>query len=207
MNYQDMNANAQGGQQPVPNPNADHTPQPANPYATPNYQQQATPAGNYQPPTGYGPPPNYNGQTYGTPPYQQPYNQQYTQPNTTAGASLTTLPSNILAALSYVFLWAGAIVCLVIRKRDHFVSFHAMQSLLFFGTLTILRIVLPVFYYSINNPITDALLPVLWNLVVLVGTIGWIVLGIMAYQSKYVKLPIIGDFAQRYADKNAGVQR
>ncbi|GAC1434337.1 MAG: hypothetical protein PVS3B3_37910 [Ktedonobacteraceae bacterium] len=204
MSYQGPEVNPQ---QQYPQPESQYSnyqpgSQPTDPYNPPPYgqppvygQQQG-----YQQPTGYGQQPGY--QQYGAPGVQQ----QYQQPTAFPGTGTTNLSSNVVAALSYVFVWIGAIVCLVTRKRDHFVSFHAMQSLLFFSSVTLLSIVLQVCYYSINGAITDTLLPILWNLVSLAGVVGWIVLSIMAYQSKYFKLPVIGAYAQRYADKNAGPQ-
>lgn len=212
MSYQEPEVNPQqqypqaGGQYSTYQPNDPYS-APQNGQAPvygqpPNYQQPnyGQPQG-YQPPTGYGQQQQGYQQQYGAPGYQQPYQQ----PMPLTGAA-TNLSSNIAAALSYAFVWIGAIIFLVIRKRDHFVSFHAMQSLLFFGSVTVLRIVLQVFYYGINDPVTDTLLPILWNLVSLAGVVGWIAMSIMAYQSKYFKLPIIGAYAQRYADKNAGPQ-
>ena len=38
-------------------------------------------------------------------------------------------------------------------------------------------------------------------LVGLVGFVGWIVLMINGFQGRYFKLPIVGDYAEKYADQ------
>jgi len=42
---------------------------------------------------------------------------------------------------------------------------------------------------------------VLGGLIGLVSFVGWIVLMIMAFQGKYFKLPIVGDYAEKYANQ------
>ncbi len=37
--------------------------------------------------------------------------------------------------------------------------------------------------------------------VLLVGFVGWIVLMINGFQGKYFKLPIVGDYAEKYVDQ------
>ena len=73
-----------------------------------------------------------------------------------------------------------------------------MQSILFFGGLTVINIILNV----IGN------FGVLWYLTFLlgwvvgiVGLVGWIVLMINGFQGKYFKLPIVGDYAEKYANQ------
>ena len=38
----------------------------------------------------------------------------------------------------------------------------------------------------------------------LIGFVGWIVLLINGFQGKYFKLPIIGDYAEKYANQGVG---
>ncbi len=54
---------------------------------------------------------------------------------------VSTVPfgQRLAAALSYVFAWVtGFIFFLFAEKRNRFVRFHALQSLLFFGVISIL---------------------------------------------------------------------
>lgn len=100
-----------------------------------------------------------------------------------AGQTGTGLPKNTAAALSYVLGWLTGIVFLLIEK-DPFVRFHAMQSVIVFGALTILSL-LPVVGWVISP------------LVMIVGFVLWLVLIYKAYQGEEFKLPWVGDFAKK----------
>lgn len=95
----------------------------------------------------------------------------------------TGLPKNTAAALAYVLGWLTGIVFLMIEK-DSFVRFHAMQSIITFGILTILAL-LPVVGWILSP------------LVMIVGFVLWLVLIYKAYQGEKFKLPVIGDFAEK----------
>ncbi len=128
MSYQAPDANQQYNQYPDPGQ------QGSNPPRAPSNNPYGPQAGYGQP---YGPPPGYQyqqpgqGQPYGPPPrYGQPYGQQpgygqqpYHQPTTLGGLAVTNLPQNVVAALSYAFLWVGALLCLSYAGRNHFLPF------------------------------------------------------------------------------------
>lgn len=99
----------------------------------------------------------------------------------------TGLPKNTAAALSYALGWLTGIVFLLIEK-DPFVRFHAMQSIITFGILTILSFV-PVIGWILSP------------LVMIVGFVLWLVLIFKAYQGEEFKLPVIGDFAKKQLGK------
>ncbi len=103
------------------------------------------------------------------------------------GKSGLGLPTNTAAALSYVLGWLTGIVFLLIEK-DPFVRFHAMQSIITFGLLTIISFV----------PIIGWLLS---PLAMIVGFVLWLVLIFKAYQGEEFKLPVIGDFAKKQVGK------
>lgn len=99
----------------------------------------------------------------------------------------TGLPKNTAAALSYVLGWITGIVFLLIEK-DPFVRFHAMQSVITFGALTVISFV-----------------PVIgWLLTPVIGIVAfvlWLVLIFKAYQGEEFKLPIVGEFAKKQLSK------
>lgn len=95
----------------------------------------------------------------------------------------TGLPKNTAAALSYVLGWLTGIVFLLIEK-DPFVRFHAMQSIITFGILTVLSFV-PVIGW------------VLSPFLMIIGFVLWLVLIFKAYQGEEFKLPVIGEFAKK----------
>lgn len=99
----------------------------------------------------------------------------------------TGLPKNTAAALSYVLGWLTGIIFLLIEK-DPFVRFHAMQSIITFGLLTLLSFV-PIIGWILSP------------LVMIVGFVLWLVLIYKAYQGEEFKLPVIGDFAEKQLGK------
>jgi uncharacterized membrane protein len=74
------------------------------------------------------------------------------------------------------------------EKDNKFVRFHAMQSIILFGAITVIDIVL-------------SFIPVIgWIFSALIGILAfvlWIVLMMKAYQGQMYKLPVIGDIAEK----------
>lgn len=99
----------------------------------------------------------------------------------------TGLPRNTAAALSYILGWFTGVIFLILEK-DEFVRFHAMQSVLVFGGLTILSFV-PV--------INMVLAPIL----LIGGFLVWLILVYKAYQGEEYKLPWVGNFAKKQLKK------
>lgn len=115
-----------------------------------------------------------------------------------ATPAATGLTENVAACLSYVLGWLTGIIFLVIDKRP-FVRFHAAQSIVIFGGLTILRILLTFFFlggYSFG-------LFWLWSMISLLVTlaffVAWILLMVMAYQGKTFEVPIAAGIAKSIA--------
>jgi uncharacterized membrane protein len=107
------------------------------------------------------------------------------------------LQPNIAAGLSYVLGWVTGLIFFLVEKQNRFVRFHAMQSILFFGGLTVIRIILS-FVDILGIPVLGGLI---WAAVGIIGLVGYIVLLINAFQGKYYKLPIVGDYAEKYANQ------
>lgn len=100
----------------------------------------------------------------------------------------TGLEENVAGLLCYVLGWVSGIIFLLLEKENKFVRFHAIQSIVVFGALSVIMIILswiPFIRYFIN-----------WLLAVL-GFILWIVLMVKAYQGNKYKLPWAGDFAEK----------
>ncbi len=104
------------------------------------------------------------------------------------GKSSTGIQPNVAALLSYVLGIVTGIVFFLIEKENKFVRFHAMQSMLAFGSLFVLQVVIPIVPF-----IGWMLVP----LVSLLGLVVWILLMVKAYQGEMFKLPVIGDFAEQ----------
>jgi uncharacterized membrane protein len=169
----------------------------------PQQQQTPPPQGTYPPPPqGAYPPPNTGyQQPYGqpTPGYQQPYGQQ-SQYNTAnpLGPTTINMEPNVAAGLSYLGTWVTGLIFILIEKQNRFVRFHAMQSILAFATLTVLSIVVSVITAALS--FVSVIGCVLTPLVSLAWLAVWLICMINGFQGKYFKLPIIGDYAERWAN-------
>ncbi len=194
MSYQDPNQQGQypnaggyGGYNPTPNSGQ---PQATDPYSGQQYGQQGgyQQGGNQQ----YGQPPYGQAQQggyqqYGQTPYGQPGAQNAYGSN--LGPTSMNMDPKLAGALSYI-TWIGGLVFFLAEKQNRFVRFHAIQSLILWLGFTVLNIVLSIIRLGFLGGL-------LW-LVVLIGAI---VAGVNAYQGKLYKLPLIGDYAERYANQ------
>ena len=109
------------------------------------------------------------------------------------------MSQNAAAGTSYVFGWITGLIFFLMEKQNRFVRFHAMQSILFFGGVSILGIIVRVIISII--PALGVALGCLWGLVALASVIVWVILMVNGYQGKYFKLPVVGDYAERYANQ------
>lgn len=100
----------------------------------------------------------------------------------------TGINENVAGLLCYLAGWITGLIFLLIEKENRFVRFHAMQSIITFGGLTVLVIIL-----SFIPMLGWILLSVVWILELVL----WILLMIKAYQGEMFKLPIIGDLAEK----------
>lgn len=165
----------------------------------PTAEQQEVPGGTYQqglPPVEggyprYTPPGGY--QQYGYQPYgyqqQQQQQLQYTpQYRGDVGpyeATSLGMRARTAGLLCYLFGWVTGLIFFLLERKNRFVRFHAMQSMLFFGILSVLEGICS--YLPFFGPIGSAL--------GLVMFIGWIVMMVKAHRGEYYKLPLFGDLA------------
>ena len=99
------------------------------------------------------------------------------------------LNENIAGLLSYVLGWVSGIVFILIEQENKFVRFHAMQSIIVFGAITVVGVILG------SIPFAGTVLA--W-LISLFGFALWIVLIIKAYQGTAYKLPWAGNLAEKW---------
>jgi uncharacterized membrane protein len=107
----------------------------------------------------------------------------------------TGLNPNVAALLSYLVGWITGLVFFLMEKENKFIRFHALQSIITFGALSVIGIVLSVlvsFLMMIRFTFIVPLFILIGNLLGLLGIILWIVLMVKAYQGEKFKLPFIG---------------
>lgn len=127
---------------------------------------------------------------------------------------------NIKGLLCYLFTWVSGIIFLLTEKKSKFVRFHAIQSIAAFILLSIpiglwevllangyfylgdfpifvllnQHPLIPMFFILIDEP--DA-----FNILYMsfLSFFIWIFLMYNAYKGKTYKLPLVGDFAEKYS--------
>ena len=102
---------------------------------------------------------------------------------------------NLVAALSYLLGFITGVVIILVEKEDKFIRFHAMQSIVVFGALFILNIVIGLIF-GFLGPLSF-LANLASVLISLVALVVWIVSMVKAYSGSMFKWPIAGDFAER----------
>ncbi|HTK08655.1 MAG TPA: hypothetical protein VL485_15915 [Ktedonobacteraceae bacterium] len=162
------------------------------------YQSSSTP-GTDSPYSEYErPQPPYSPEPLASDPYAAYQTPLSSQPsNTLAGSMQGALP----AVLCYVGLWLSGFLFLLFEKKDRFIRFHAMQSLLFFGAVNVLYV---VFISLMSSPISFVAGFAIFAFVVMnvVAVVAWFVGLIGALHGRYVKLPFVGEIAERYVNNS-----
>jgi uncharacterized membrane protein len=151
---------------------------------------------NQPPPIGPTPPPPSPG-----PPPPDPTNTPEVNP------SMTGLPSNIAAAIACIPL-IGGIIFYILEKRDSFVRFYAMQSIIFGGAWLLFNIVYAIVHVIFASvPAIGVFLSLLWGLVGmlvhLTFVVIWIIATIKAFTNVRWDIPYVGPMARKQFDGTA----
>ncbi len=104
------------------------------------------------------------------------------------GTTDTGIKPNVAALLAYLLGFITGLIFLLIEKKNKFVRFHAMQSIVVFGVIFVTQWIIalvPVF-----GVIASGLLSIL-------GVVLWVVLMVKAYQGEQYKLPWAGEIAEK----------
>jgi uncharacterized membrane protein len=102
----------------------------------------------------------------------------------------TGMDENVAGLLCYVLGWVTGLIFFLIEKKNKFVRFHALQSIIVFGVLTLASIILtwiPIIGWVIGW--------IIWVLAIVL----WILLMVKAYQGEKFKLPWSGNLAEKNA--------
>ncbi|OIO13132.1 hypothetical protein COV53_07055 [Candidatus Gottesmanbacteria bacterium CG11_big_fil_rev_8_21_14_0_20_37_11] len=102
----------------------------------------------------------------------------------------------MLGVIAYLGWWITGLILLITQKKNAYVRFHAMQSTLLFGAITLLFLVfgiVPIIGWIIGLLIS----PVIW----IVTFVLWLLLMWKAYNGEKYKLPYFGDLAEKQLEK------
>jgi uncharacterized membrane protein len=116
-------------------------------------------------------------------------------------ASTTGLPSNVAAAIACIPL-VGGIIFFILEKRDGFVRFYAMQSIIFGGAWLLFNVVYAIVHVIFASvPAIGVFLAILWGLVGmlvhLAFVVVWIIATIKAFTNVRWDIPYIGPMARK----------
>ncbi len=125
-------------------------------------------------------------------------------PSAPATSSQSGLAENVAGLLCYVLGWITGLIFFLTDKRP-FVRFHAAQSIVVFGALMIIRIIIGMLFATsgLAGMGTGFSLGIMLSgLVSIVSLILWILLMVKAYQGERFRLPIAAEFADKLAGKS-----
>lgn len=99
------------------------------------------------------------------------------------------VPENVAGLLCYVLGWISGFIIILLEKENRFVRFHALQSIVVFGALSVLGSV-----FSWIPFIGGFFAWIIW----VVALILWVVLMVKAAQGVIYKVPWAGDIAEKW---------
>jgi uncharacterized membrane protein len=115
--------------------------------------------------------------------------------------SSTGLSPRVAGLLCYAAAWASGLLLVAIERDSRYVRFHAWQSLLGFGALTLFA--LGAWGVTILMAFVS---PGAFRVMAYVTQIAWIALGaawlfavVMVAQGRRWKMPLVGKWAERFA--------
>lgn len=129
------------------------------------------------------------------------------EPAPVSTASSTGLPSNVAAALACIPL-IGGIIFYILEKRDSFVRFYAMQSIIFGGAWVVFDIISKIVFSVFGSiPAVGGLLVVLWALAAALVHIAFLVVLVIAMVKAFTgvrwDIPYVGPIARQQVGTTA----
>jgi len=97
----------------------------------------------------------------------------------------TGLHQNLAGLLCYLLGWVTGIIFLVLEPDNRYVRFHAIQSIIVFGALSVLIWIFSLFFWWFSL------------FLALLAIILWIILMVKAYNGERFRIPVAGDIANK----------
>lgn len=176
------------GQPPGPPPSWSPPPQPEQP---PQYQPPQEPSPQPQAPPQYQPP-------------SGPSQPQYQPPNY-QGSSGSGLDKKTGSILAYVLGWVTGVIFLFVGRSDADVRFHAAQSIVFFGGMTVVFWVLDFLRSIVGLGAFDVLVALVQFVLGIFTFVVWIICLMRASQGGGARfsIPLVGDLVTPWAQQLA----
>jgi uncharacterized membrane protein len=109
------------------------------------------------------------------------------------------------AALSYGLGWLSGLLFFLFAGENRYIRFHALQSIVFFGAINLLDMVVPLLWIGmrgVHAPWLILLSFFFLMIVNLIGFVGWLVGIIQAGRGVYYKLTFVGEYVARRMNWN-----
>jgi uncharacterized membrane protein len=123
------------------------------------------------------------------------------------------MEASTAAALSYLGWWLTGLVVYFNERESRFVRFHALQSVIFTGALTILSVLAFVassllmdVYLAVRLPIWSTLSQGVALLAFVIVVFAWLTPVIAAFSGTLLRIPGIAPYAERYSPLDGGTQ-
>lgn len=107
--------------------------------------------------------------------------------------SVFGLEENIASFLCYLAVFVSGLIIFLLEKENKTVRFHALQSVIAFGFLAVLNIVVSQIPFFLGWMLS--------SIINLVYFVLWVVLMYKAYNGEQYKLPFVGDIAEKQVNK------
>jgi uncharacterized membrane protein len=127
-------------------------------------------------------------------------------PEPNARSTSTGLPSNVAAAIACVPL-VGGIIFYILEKRDDFVRFYAMQSIIFGGAWILFDIISKILFAIFSSiPAIGGILVFFWAIIQALIHIAflviWIIAMVKAFTNVRWEIPYIGPIARKQVESS-----
>src|SRR5437762_407580 len=126
------------------------------------------------------------------------------EPETGASSGSTGLPSNVAAAIACIPL-IGGIIFYILEKRDNFVRFYAMQSIIFGGAWILFSIVSNILFAIFGSiPAIGGILVFFWAIIAALVHLAFLVIMIITIVKAFTgvrwDIPYVGPVARRQVE-------
>lgn len=105
------------------------------------------------------------------------------------GPTASGLDANVAAALAYAMGWVTGLAFYLVEQENRFVRFHALQSMIVFGVLSLAWMV------ALSVPVLGWIVAFL--IIPPVSAVLWLLLMYKAYRGERYKVPAAGDMAEQ----------
>jgi len=122
------------------------------------------------------------------------------------GPTTFVITAETAAGFSYLFWWVSGLLVYFNERENRYVRFHAVQSILLTGALSVFSVI-AFTIAAIFNDLFQSSQQHIWQtlsigttaLALIIVLLPWLGAMIAAFTGAYLQLPIIGNYAERFA--------